>query len=196
MGVPEGMPPMPPGAHIDFCLIHGTGQRMRVAGVVGKKIDVDIEGDEKSFIFGTQNAAEKSGAGLLLQRQDVLLAAAGIEQDAQRQRLIVLGGEVLDLLRRLVFQDVEVILGEVRDQRAVLVVNGEVKADQVDVHLEGRDRLLLVVLIGVSGGPLGRSVGGRCDLGHCAERRTAHRKAHSKTAQREGGRRNFMEVRR
>ena len=154
------------GANINFRLVHGVSQRMRVVGVVGKKLHVHIEGDEKGFIFRAQNAAEKCRAGLLLQRQNILLAPAGVEQDAQGQRLIVLGGEVLDLLRRLVFEDSEVILGEMGNQRAVLVVHGEVKAYQVDIDLEGRHRLLLIVLIRVSGRPLRRGVRGRRDLGH------------------------------
>src|SRR5580704_14858610 len=75
------------GAHIDFRFVHGVSQRVRVAGVVGKEVDVYIEGDEKSFILRTQNAAEKGCAGLLLQGENILLAAAGIEQDPQGQRL-------------------------------------------------------------------------------------------------------------
>ena len=171
------------GADIDLRLVHGAGQRVGVAGVVGEKIDVHIEGDEKSFIFRAQNAAEKSSAGLLLQRQNILLASAGVEQDSQGEGLIVLGGEVLDLLRRLVFQDGEVILGEMGNERAVLVVHGEVKAHQVDVDLEGLERLLLVVLVGVSGGSLGRGVGGRRNLGHAHARRqrTARRTARRPT---------------
>ena len=89
------------GADIDLRLVHGAGQRVRIVGVVGEKVDIHIERDKKRFIFRTQNAAQKSSAGLLLQRQNILLASAGIEQDSQGEGLIVLGGEVLDLLRRL-----------------------------------------------------------------------------------------------
>ena len=32
-------------AHINFRLIHGASQRMGVVGVVGKKIEIHIEGD-------------------------------------------------------------------------------------------------------------------------------------------------------
>src|SRR5271156_3747624 len=112
-----------------------------------------------------QDAGEKGRAGLLLQGQDVLLAPTGIEQDAQGQRLVVLGGEVLNLLRRLIFLDVEVILGEMRNEGPVLVVHGEVKAHQVDVYLERLQRLLLVVLIGVSRGSLGWGIRRRRNLG-------------------------------
>ena len=131
----------------------------------------------------------------MLQRKDILLAAAGIEQDSQGQRLVGLGGEILDLLRHLVFEDVEVILGEMRDQRAMLVVHGEVKAHQVDVYFEGLERLLLVVLIGVSRRSLGWGVGRRRNLGHGRDSGSAQQGAQQ---DRPAGRRKteFMEVRR
>ncbi len=69
---------------------------MRIVGVVGEKIEIHIERDKKRFIFRPQNAAQKSSAGLLLQRQNILLAPAGVEQDSQGEGLIGFRGEVLD----------------------------------------------------------------------------------------------------
>src|ERR1700739_3142026 len=108
------------GAGVDFRLVHGMRKRVGIICVVGKKLDVDIEGDEKSFIFGTKDAAEEGASGLLLQRENILLAAAGVEKNAERQGLIGFRSEVFDGLRRLVFKDVEVILGEVGDEQPVL----------------------------------------------------------------------------
>ena len=64
-----------------------------------------------------------------------------------------------------------------RNERAVLIVHGEVKAHQVDVDFEGLERLLLVVLIRVSGGSLRRGVGRRRDLGHCIRQRHTEQSA-------------------
>ena len=80
-------------------------------------------------------------------------------------------------MRNLVFQDVEVVLGEVGDERAVLIVHGEVKAYQVDVDFEGLERLLLIVLVGVTGRSLGRGVGGRRNLRHGVHRGDAQQGA-------------------
>ncbi len=182
-------------AYVDFRLIHGVGQGVGVAGVVGKKVDVYIEGDEKGFIFGAQNAAEKSGSRLLLQGKNVLLAAAGVEQDPQGQGLIVLGSEVLDLLRGLVFQDGEVVLGEVGNQRAVLVMDGEVKADQVDVDLEGGYRLLGRPDLGLRPGP-GRGVRGRRNLRQTQVWRPGRRWRTAKSPRKNAEDGDFMEVRR
>jgi hypothetical protein len=105
-------------------------------GVVGEKVDVNVEGDEEGFVFGGEDVFEELGAGLLLEGEDVALAAAGVEEDADGEWKIFFLGEVLGLLRSLVFEDAAVVFMEVGDE-AALVADGEVDVDEVDLDLEG-----------------------------------------------------------
>ena len=75
--------------------------------------------------------------GVLFQRQDVGLAAAGVEQDSDRQGQVLLLCQPLDDLRIVVFGDLAVVFAKAGDE-AVLVAHGEVDVDQVDVHLQRR----------------------------------------------------------
>jgi hypothetical protein len=99
---------------------------------------------------------------LLLEGEDVHLAAAGVEEDADGEREIFFLGEVLGLLKVLVFVDAAVVLVEVGDV-AGLVADGEVDVYEVDVDLEGLD---VADIDGLGGGVAGGgwSAGGGCLL--------------------------------
>ena len=56
-----------------------------------------------------------------------------------------LGSEILHGLRLAVFLDVEVVLGQVGNQRAVLVFYVEEKLHHIDVNFQGFGRLLGIV---------------------------------------------------
>src|ERR1700735_4711546 len=107
------------------------GQRAGVGGEVGEQFYVHVEGDEKGLVLLPEDALEKLPAGLLLEGQDILLGARCVEQDAEGERLIDLGGKVLELLGLLVLKDLAVVAGEVRDEQILLVANVEVERDQI-----------------------------------------------------------------
>ena len=117
-------------------LVDGALELAGAVGVVGEEVDVDVEGDEEGLVLGGEDVFEELGAGLLLEGEDVHLAAGGVEQDADGEGEVLLLGEVLDGLRALVLEDAAVVLVEVGDV-AVLVADGEVDVDEVDVDLEG-----------------------------------------------------------
>src|SRR5262249_11109951 len=73
---------------------------------------------------------EAAGHDLLL-RQGVLHALAGVNEEAERERQIGLGSEVLDGLRPSVFQQVKAIFVEVWDHHPVLVLDGKLNVYQV-----------------------------------------------------------------
>ena len=127
---------------VDLGLVHGTGQQARAVGVVLQQIDVHIEGDQEGLVFLAQHLLQEAAARLLLQRQNALLAARCVEQDSQGECLVRLGHKVLQSLGHLVFGDGAVVLGQVRNEVAVLVLHGEEEVDEVDLDLEGGDRLV------------------------------------------------------
>ena len=78
------------------------------------------------------------------------------------------GAEVLEGLRDLVFRNGAVVLGEVRNEFAGVVLYGEEKIDEVDVETQGADGL--VVVGRRRGVAYGRSVGRRNKLSPCCRR--------------------------
>ena len=67
----------------------------------------------KASSLGVRTSFRNLGAGLLLEGEDVDLAAAGVEEDADGEREVFLLGEVLGLLELLVLVDAAVVLVEV-----------------------------------------------------------------------------------
>ena len=97
-------------------------------------------------MFGAHHAVDELDGGFLLEAEAVADAVAGIDQDAEAQRQVALGGELHDGLRLLVFEDLEVVLGQVGDEAALLVGDGEEHVDAGDVDLDARR------LVGLDGG--------------------------------------------
>ncbi len=149
---------------VDGGLVDGAGELAGTAGVVGEKVYVDVEGDEEGLVLGGEDLFEEARAGLLLEGKDVLLAAAGIEQNADGEGEIFLLGEVFDGLRIVVLVDLAVFLAEAGDV-AVLVADGEIGVDEVDVELEGLVGVADVLLLGGSFAGRGRGVRGGGLLG-------------------------------
>ncbi len=72
------------------------------------------------------------------------LAAGRIDEDAKRKRQVRFGGKVFDGLRLSVFENREIVFGQVRNKRSVLVFDVEEESDQVDADFEGLNRRLFV----------------------------------------------------
>ena len=89
--------------------------------------------DEERFVLVlAQDVLEEFVAGVALPIEHARLAAAGIEQQAEREREIALLGEVADGLRAPVFLDGELVLGQIVDDFALLVADGGQDVDDVD----------------------------------------------------------------
>src|ERR1019366_3895671 len=101
---------------VDFGLAHRARQGTRAVGEVLQQVDVDIERQKKGLVLGLEHALEKGAARLLFQRKNAVLAARRIEQNAQGEGQMRLGGEILDRLRRFVFVDRAIGLRKVREQ--------------------------------------------------------------------------------
>ncbi len=125
---------------VDLRLVHGVRQQPRAVGEVLQQVHVHVEGEQKGFVLFAQDLLEELAARLLLQGKHALLAARGVEQNAQRQRLVGLGHKALERLRHFVFQHRAVLLVQMRNQVALVVLDGEEQVHQVHSLLEGRHR--------------------------------------------------------
>ena len=70
------------------------GEQRDDPDVVAERVDLHVE---------PLHVAEEAAAGVLLKRQDVLLAAGSVEEDAKREGQVILRGKALPVLRLLVF---------------------------------------------------------------------------------------------
>ena len=90
-------------------------------GEILQQVDVNVEADDKGFIPWPQRVLKERGSDFFLHIENAHLAAAGINKDAESQRKIGFGFEILYYLDLPILEEVEVILIEVGDQRSVLV---------------------------------------------------------------------------
>ncbi len=109
----------------------------------------------KASSLGRSVSFEKGAADLLFHLEHALLAAAGIDQDAERQRQIGFGFKVLDGLRLAVFENVEIILGQAGNQGAALILHVEEELHDLDVDLQGLGSLVLGLVLRLVLGGLG-----------------------------------------
>ena len=128
------------GAGVDGRFVDRPLQFTRRVGVVGQKVDVDVERNEEGLILGRDDVLEELRAGLLLERKHVGLRAGGVEQNTDGQREIFFLRKVLELLLLLVFEKAALIFAQAGEE-AGLVAHGEVDVDEIDVDL---DRLVVV----------------------------------------------------
>ncbi len=116
------------------------------------------------------------------------LAGAGIDHDAQGQRLVRFRREILDGLRLAVLEHLEIVFGEIGNQHAMLVLHIEEQVDNVHLGLEGLQRLLVgrrlrLLVLGRCwarpGSGIGRSPTGRSPGPGTAQWRTGRTRSNS-----------------
>ena len=91
--------------------------------------------DERLIELFAKDAIEEVEAGDSLGGDDVLLAHAGVDHQAERERKIGVAGKVFDGLRPAVFEDLEIFAIEVADDVVLFVENsGE---DAHDFYVSG-----------------------------------------------------------
>src|SRR5258708_17103408 len=133
-------------------------------GEILLKLDIGAEADDKRLVLGAQRALEEGTSDFFFHIQDAQLAIAGIDENAESQREIGFGPEIFNGLELAVFEQVEVVLGKIRNQRSMFVLHVKKQLDDFDVYLQGLDRLVLRLVVrsgtGVGSGiRIGRSTG-------------------------------------
>src|SRR5882757_3955965 len=128
---------------VDLYLVQGLLEARNRTSEVLKKIDVHVEAEHGRHVFRSESALQKRAANFLFDSQDLLLAAAGIDQDPERQGKVGLGLKVLDGLRLTIFEDIKVVLREAGNQRSMLVFDVKEQLHDFDTGLEGRAGLVV-----------------------------------------------------
>ena len=131
--------------HIDFRFVQSGLQAMYIAREVLQKVHADVKADDVGLILVGEHLLQERSAHLFFHIDDVALAAAGINQNSECERKVRLGSEILNGLWFAVFLDVKVVLGQVGNERSVLVFYVEEKLHHIDVNFQGFGRLLGIV---------------------------------------------------
>src|ERR1017187_7981923 len=129
------------GASADLQLVECARNGTYVVGEVLVEIVVGVKLNKDRRVLGAEHGVKNPDAGLLLDGQHALLAGACVDQNAERERLVGIGAEILDGLGLAVFEHVEVALHQAGNQQTVVVLHIKEDADHVDLRLEGLSRL-------------------------------------------------------
>ena len=98
-----------------------------------------IELDDEGFVLVfAQGVIEEGVAGVALLVQNAPLAQARVHQETQRQRKIGILREIADGLRVAILIQHEIVLGQVANEKPMLVAHGGEHAYHFDVHGDGR----------------------------------------------------------
>ena len=126
---------MPPPGRITCIPLERS---IQIAGKVLREVPDFIEGQHKGAItFGTDNLLQKLTGRLLLKQKSIADRVAGINQQSHPKRQIGFRLKVHDLLgRKIVVQNLDVVLLQVFDEAAVLVRDGKDHVHQVRAYAE------------------------------------------------------------
>jgi hypothetical protein len=98
---------------------------------------VIAETGQKGAVARRQHILEEFLQVVLMLPDEVFLAAAGIDDEAKRERNIRAAGEKRYLLRDAVFEDLKIVLRQPGGQRAVRIPHRKRHVNQVYVHADG-----------------------------------------------------------
>jgi hypothetical protein len=131
-------------AIVDLGLLHGAAKLGSIAGVVLDEIDGDVKVNQESQVLGSQNVTQEGRPDFLFHGQHPGLAATGVDEQSEGERLVGVGREVLDGLGLTVLVDQEVLFFQIRNQPPALILDVEVEVDYLDVDFQGGDGLALL----------------------------------------------------
>src|SRR6266446_6375386 len=99
--------------------------------------------NEEGFVFFlNEHLIEKTAACVSLRVEDVGLTTAGVDEQTQRKWKIRFLRKIPDSLRAAVFLKREIVFGEVADDLAMFVANGDRQRDYFDVDGDSGSGLL------------------------------------------------------
>ena len=120
---------------------------------VAHQFRAGVEADHHgAVLIGVQDAVEELDGGFLLEPEAVADAVAGVDQDAEAQRQIAFRVELQNALGLLALDDLEIVLGEVGDEAALLVGDREQQVDAGHVDLNAGRLVGLVAAAGLAAG--------------------------------------------
>ncbi len=132
-------------ARVDLRVMDGALKLGAIVGEVGEHVHVQVEGDHHRLVALAKNLVQETRRSLLFCTQAILLAAAGVNQQPQRDRKRLFRRKKGDLLLLIVFKNPEVLLLERGDNLLFLVPHRGENVDQADFAFD-RGRLLVTLL--------------------------------------------------
>src|SRR5271170_1472800 len=118
-------------------ILKPLAQQFGGRGVVLQQVRVRAKADQERQILGPDHVAEELIGRVLFNVDQVHLAGADVDQQADGQRKIGLAVEIFDFLLLTIFKDGEIVLGKVSNQAGMLVADIEQDIDNIHVHLNG-----------------------------------------------------------
>jgi hypothetical protein len=114
-----------------------------------EEFDFAIEMHDEGLVFGLgQHVIQELLAGGALFVEDIALAQAGVDQQAESERQIFLLREVADGLRTAILCEGEVVFRQRVDDGAVLVPDGNRQGHDFDLHRHGGGHIALLGVLG------------------------------------------------
>src|SRR6185369_13867610 len=95
------------------------------------------EADQEGAVLRSQHLAQEDLQVMLMLLSEVVLAAAGIHDQAECERDIEASGEERYLLRDRIFKNFQIITPEIVHQGAAFIANRERNIHQLDVYSDG-----------------------------------------------------------
>src|SRR5262249_21656058 len=117
---------------VDASGVQGVFQQLHGAGEILQQFGLHVEAEHKCQVLLAQNLTEEFASDLFLHIEDIGLTAAGVDQDAEGQRKVRFCSKILNRLRLSVFEDLKIVLGQIGDQSALLVLHVEKELNHVD----------------------------------------------------------------
>jgi hypothetical protein len=100
---------------------------------------VIAEAEEEGLVLRLEDARQEHLNVVEMLVDEFVLTGGGVDEEAEGERDIGFAGEEAEFLWDAVFVEGEVILGEVGDQAALLVADGEGEGDEVGLDVEVGD---------------------------------------------------------
>ena len=131
---------------MDAYFLQSPSQEPAVRSEVLQQIDIGVEADQEGQVFLFENRIEESVAGVLLERNQVALRDAGVDQQADGQWQVSFLGEEADLLGLAFLQDLKIFFLQIVDEPSLLVLHRAEDVDQLDDVLDNRQLFLRLCL--------------------------------------------------
>src|SRR5208282_3954234 len=106
---------------VDLGAANGSFQNGRILGEISQEVYVEVEADDHRFVFLAHDLMHETRRCVLFGVQDILHAAAGVDQDSEGDRHVRLFGEVGNFLFLAIFQDLEIVFAQVGNDAVMLV---------------------------------------------------------------------------
>jgi hypothetical protein len=124
-----------------------------------EQLHFSVKMDDECLVFGSsQHLIQETLAGRSFLIQNIPLAHAGVDKQAEREGKVGFLRKIANRLRVTIFLEEEIVFGQIADDLAMLVSDSDRQSDHFDVH---RQRGRRPRILGVSH-PIGKQQTDQC----------------------------------